>query len=66
MNYDEVIEQAHEEHFMWQDQTRAERDEWINMSANVSGLCIRAGNRSTKAGFITKVHLKNHLLNFTL
>jgi hypothetical protein len=27
---------------------------------NGLGLCVRAGNRSTKAGFITNVQLKNY------
>jgi len=31
----------------------------LDMPCSVSGLCVRAGNRSTKAEFITKVQLKN-------
>jgi len=32
---------------------------FFKMAYNGLGLCVRAGNRSTKAGFITKVQLKN-------
>ena len=37
------------------------------VSGNVSGLCVRAGNRSTKVDIITKVQLKNYcwILHFS-
>jgi hypothetical protein len=33
---------------------------FCKMTHNVSGLCVRAGNRSTKVDIITKVQLKNY------
>jgi hypothetical protein len=36
------------------------------IAANVSGLCVRAGNRSTKADIITNVQLENYCSNFAL
>jgi hypothetical protein len=38
----------------------------FTLAANVLGLCVRAGNRSTKTEFITKVQLKNYRPNFAL
>lgn len=32
----------------------------FRVAHNVLGLCVRAGNRSTKANIITKVQLKNY------